>query len=147
MKSLLAAVLVFEAVVVALAIPVAVLADGRGAAAAWALAALAVLLVLAAGVVRRPGGIAVGWVLQVLVCLSGLLVPAMAVLGLIFLGVWVTALVYGAKGDRLAAENKAKAAARTRDAGLPAADGACADEGSVTPGPSGDVAGAPSADG
>ena len=90
---------------------------------------------LAAGVVRRPGGIAVGWVLQVLVCLSGLLVPAMAVLGLIFLGVWVTALVYGAKGDRLAAENKAKAAARRRD------------EGSVTPGPSGDVAGAPSTDG
>jgi len=141
MKSLLAAVLVFEAVVVALAIPVAVLADGRGAAAAWALVALAVLLVLGAGAVRRRGGIAVGWVLQVLVCLSGLLVPAMAVLGLIFLGVWAVALVYGAKGDALAAENKAKAAARRRGAGAPP------DEGSVTAGPAGDVAGPPSADG
>ena len=147
MKSLLAAVLVFEAVVVGLAIPVAVLADGRGAAAAWALAVLALLLVLGAGVVRRPGGVAVGWVLQVLVCLSGLLVPAMGVLGLIFLGVWVVALVYGAKGDRLAAENKAKAAARRNDEGAPAEGGGPADEGSVTPGPSGDVAGAPSADG
>jgi hypothetical protein len=135
MRSLLAAVLVFEAVVVALAIPVAVLADGRGAAAAWALAALAVLLVLAAGVVRRPWGITVGWVLQVLVCLSGLLVPAMGLLGLIFLGVWVVALVYGAKGDRLATDSRAAAAARRRD------------EGSVTPGPAGDVSGAPSADG
>ena len=45
------------------------------------------------------------------------------------------AIVYGAKGDRLAAENAAKAAARRRE------------EGSVTPGPSGDVAGAPRADG
>jgi len=147
MKSLLAAVLVFEAVVVALAIPVAVLADGRGAAAAWALAVLALLLVLGAGVVRRPGGVAVGWVLQVLVCLSGLVVPAMGVLGLIFLGVWVVALVYGAKGDRLAAENTAKAAARRRDEGAPAEGDGRADEGSVTPGSSGDVAGAPSADG
>ena len=147
MKSLLAAVLFFEAVVVALAIPVAVLADGRGAVAAWALVVLALLLVLAAGAVRRPGGIAVGWVLQVLVCLSGLLVPAMAVLGLIFLGVWVTALVYGAKGDRLAAENAAKKVARTRDEGAPAELGGQDDEGSVTPGPSGDVAGAPSTDG
>jgi hypothetical protein len=141
MKALLAAVLVFEALIVALAIPVAVVADGRGAAAAWSLAALAVLLVLGAGVVRRPYGVAVGWVLQVLVCLSGLLVPAMGVLGLVFLGVWVVALVYGAKGDRLAAENRAKAAARARAAGAPA------DEGSVTAAPSGDVAGAPSSDG
>lgn len=141
MKSLLAAVLVFEALIVALAIPVAVVADGRGAAAAWSLAALSVLLVLGAGLVRRPYGVVVGWVLQVLVCLSGLLVPAMGVLGLVFLGVWVVALVYGAKGDRLAAENKAKAAARARAAGVPA------DEGSVTAGPSGDVAGATSSDG
>jgi hypothetical protein len=140
-KSLLAAVLVFEAVIVALAIPVAVVADGRGAAAAWSLAVLSVLLVLGAGLVRRPRGVTVGWVLQVLVCLSGLLVPAMGVLGLVFLGVWVVALVYGAKGDRLAAENRAKAAARVRGAGVPA------DEGSVTAGPSGDVAGAPSSDG
>jgi hypothetical protein len=140
-KALLAAVLLFEAVVVALAIPVAVIANGRGAGAAWALGALAVLLVLGSGVVRRPFGSAVGWVLQVLVCLSGLLVPAMGVLGLVFLGVWVVALVYGAQGERLAAENKAKAAARTRGAGVPV------DEGSITAGPSGDVAGPPSADG
>jgi hypothetical protein len=145
-KSLLAAVLVFEAVVVALAIPVAVLADGRGAAAAWALAGLAVLLVLGAGVVRRRGGIAVGWVLQALVCLSGLLVPAMGLLGLVFLGVWVVALVYGAKGDRLAAENRATAADPRREEGVPAPGGS-SDEGSVTPEPSGDVAGPPAADG
>ena len=116
MKSLLAAVLVFEAVVVALAV-------------------LAVLLVLGAGLVRRPGGVAIGWALQVLVCLSGLLVPAMAVLGMIFLGVWVVALVYGAKGDRLAAESAARPRTTTGEVG------------SVTPGPPVDASGAPSADG
>ena len=135
MKSLLAAVLVFEAVVVALAIPVAVLANGRGTGAAVALAVLAVLLVLGAGLVRRPGGVAIGWVLQVLVCLSGLLVPAMAVLGMVFLGVWVVALVYGAKGDRLAVETAARSRTATGEVG------------SVTPGPPVDACGAPSSDG
>jgi hypothetical protein len=108
-RSLLAALLVLEAVVVALAIPVAVLAAGRDASSAWALGALAVLLVLAAGVVRRPRGIALGWAMQVLVLLAGILVPALAVLGLVFLGVWVVAIVYGSKGDRLAAEQAARA--------------------------------------
>ena len=139
MKSLLAAVLVFEAVVVALAIPVAVLANGRGTGAAVALAVLAVLLVLGAGLVRRPGGVAIGWALQVLVCLSGLLVPAMAVLGMIFLGVWVVALVYGAKGDRLAAENAAKARS--------ARDGAGDGVGGLAPAPAPQASDAPSTDG
>jgi len=134
-RSLLAAVLFFEAVVVALAIPVAVLADGRGAVAAWSLVALAALLLLGAGLVRRPYGIAVGWALQVLVCLSGLLVPSMGMLGLVFLGVWVVALVYGTKGDRLAAQNAARAGAPGGGVG------------SVTPGPTADASGAPSADG
>ena len=139
MKSLLAAILVFEALVVALAIPVAVLADGRGTPAAVALAVLSVLLVLGAGLVRRPGGVAVGWTLQVLVCLSGLLVPAMAVLGLVFLGVWVVALVYGAKGDRLAAENAAKARS--------VRDGAGDGGGGVAPAPAPQASDAPSTDG
>jgi hypothetical protein len=131
-RSLLAALLFFEAVVVALAIPVAVLAVGRDASSAWVLGGLAVLLVLAAGLVRRPFGVAVGWAMQVLVLLAGLLVPALAVLGLVFLVVWVVAIVYGAKGDRLAAEN-----ARRARGGV----------GSVTPGPPGDPSGGPAAGG
>ena len=135
MRSLLAALLVLEAVVVGLAIPVAVLASDRGAASAWALGGLAVLLVLAAGLVRRRHGVAVGWAMQVLVLLAGLMLPALAVLGLVFLAVWVVAIVYGAKGDRLAAEN----ARRTRP--LPG------DVGSVTSRPARDPSGPPAADG
>jgi hypothetical protein len=143
MKSLLAAILVFEALVVALAIPVAVLADGRGTPAAVTLAVLAVLLVVGAGLVRRPGGVAVGWALQVLVCLSGLLVPAMAVLGLVFLGVWVVALVYGAKGDRLAAENAAKARSARDGVGEGVGEGV----GGAAPAPAPQASDAPCADG
>jgi hypothetical protein len=134
-KSLLAAILLLEAVVVGLAIPVAVLAAGRSASTAWLLAGLAVLLVLAAGTARRPHGVTIGWAMQVLILLAGLLVPALLVLGLVFLGVWVVAIVYGAKGDRLAAENAARA--RSARGGVT----------SVTPAPSGDSSGAPSTDG
>jgi len=111
MKVVLPAILLLEAIVVALAIPVALAVDDRGPTSAIVLGVLAILLALGSGAVRRPRGVAVGWVLQVLVLLSGLVVPAMAVLGLIFLGVWVLGVIYGAKGDALAAKNRATEAA------------------------------------
>jgi len=109
MKVLPPAVLALEAIVVALAIPVAVVSAGRGAAAAWLLALLSLLLVLASGMARKPRGVIVGSVLQVAVIATGLLVPAMALLGTVFLAVWITALVFGSKADRIAAANAAAA--------------------------------------
>lgn len=132
MRSLLAALLVLEAVVVALAIPVAVVAGDRGASTAWVLGVLAVLLLLGAGVVRRPQGVAVGWALQALVLLSGVLVPALAVLGAVFLAVWVLAIVYGSRGDRMAAENAARARSRAGEAGPPAGGPAAGASGSTS---------------
>lgn len=111
MKVVLPAILLLEAIVVALAIPVALAVDDRGATSAVVLGVLAILLALGSGAVRRRRGVAVGWVLQVLVLLSGFVVPALAVLGLIFLGVWVLGVIYGAKGDALAAKNRAAEAA------------------------------------
>jgi hypothetical protein len=139
MKSLLAAVLFFEGLVVALAIPVLVNSGEHSAdntrIGVWFLAAYAVLLVLAAGLVRRTAGLVLAWVLQAFLPFLGIFVSALFELGLVFVVVWFVAVYYGAKGDRLAAENRARAAARRRD------------EGSVTAGPSGDVAEAPSSDG
>jgi hypothetical protein len=108
-KVLAPAILLLEAIVVGLAIPVALMVDGGGARAAWVLGGLAVLLVLASGVARRPQGVAIGWVCQVLVLLSGILVPAMAFVGLVFLAVWVVAVIYGGKADRAAAARAAAA--------------------------------------
>jgi hypothetical protein len=52
------------------------------------LVALAVLMIVAAGLVRRPFGIGVGSVLQLLFVLTGILLPAMFVVGAIFAAIW-----------------------------------------------------------
>jgi hypothetical protein len=130
MKVLPPAVLTLEALAVLLAIPVAVTAAGRGASAGWLLALVALALLVSAGLVRRPGGLALGWAMQAVVIACGLVVPAMFALGLVFLAVWITAVVFGAKADRISARNKALAAA-----------GATAHE------PSGEQPGEPSASG
>ena len=118
MKVLAPAILVFEALLVALAIPVA-LNQGRGATTGWLLAGLAVVLVVAAGASRRPGGVRIGWAMQVLVLLSSLIEPAMAVVGLVFLGVWVTAVIYGGKADRAVAARAAVVAKSSSSATAP----------------------------
>jgi len=115
MKVLPPAILFFEALVIALAIPVAVMAAGRGSGAAWTLAVLAALLLLAAGMARRPAGVRVGWVLQAAVIATGLLVPAMLALGLVFLAVWVVAVIYGSKADRFEARHQALVASSGAD--------------------------------
>jgi hypothetical protein len=98
--SVLAAILALEGIAVALAVPVAVVQQ-RGAATVWVLAVLAVALLLGAGVVRRPRGAVVGWVLQAAVLAASLLLPALAILGLAFLAVWVTAVVLGARAEQV----------------------------------------------
>jgi hypothetical protein len=98
--NVLAAILALEGIAVALAIPVAIAQD-RGPTAAWVLAGLALALLLGSGVVRRPRGVVVGWVLQAAVLAAALLVPALAVLGLAFLAVWVTAVVLGARAEQV----------------------------------------------
>ena len=118
MKVLAPAILVFEALLVALAIPVA-LNQGRGATTGWLLAGLAVVLVVAAGASRRPGGVRIGWAMQVLVLLSSIVEPAMAVVGLVFLGVWVTAVIYGGKADRAVAARAAAVAEPSSSATAP----------------------------
>lgn len=79
---------------------------GRGMAgkdsSAWSFILLCVLAgvcVLAAGLVRRPGGVLLGTVVQVLTVLSGFLVPMMFLVGLVFLGLWVLCLHQGRRID------------------------------------------------
>ena len=106
MTVLPSAILLLEALVVALAIPVAISGSGQGGTAGWVLGLVALALLVASGLARRPLGVTIGWVLQGAVLATGLLVPAMFALGLVFLAVWITALVYGAKADRFAARSR-----------------------------------------
>ena len=90
-----------------------------GALVAWALApqdgghrttylvgglVLAALCILAAGSMRRPWGITLGWLIEIATLLAAFVVPMMAVVGLIFGALWITALVQGSKMDALTAE-------------------------------------------
>ena len=79
MRVLCSSVLVFEAIVAGLFIPVAYFSGivANGATAAWIGAVLAVLCIIAAAVVTRPYGVALGWIVQVLVLACGFVVPMM----------------------------------------------------------------------
>jgi Protein of unknown function (DUF4233) len=60
---------------------------------------LAVLCILDAGLLRRPWGITAGWVLQIATLACAFIVPVMVIVGLLFGGLWLTALIQGRKMD------------------------------------------------
>lgn len=61
--------------------------------------ALAVACLLAAGLVRRPGGLLLGTLLQVLLVATGFWVPAMFFLAPLFVALWFWFLYLGARVD------------------------------------------------
>ena len=63
-------------------------------------AVLAVLLILACGVVRKSWGVAVGWILQLMLIAGGFWEPSMFVVGVLFAIAWWYALFAGAGIDR-----------------------------------------------
>ena len=95
-RQLCGATLVMEAIVIALAIPVAIVLEHANHALAGGVGGgLAVAAVVIGGVVGRPGmawAIWAGTILQVLAIASGVVVHAMYVLGIIFAALWFTGL-------------------------------------------------------
>ena len=95
-RQLCGTVLGMEAVVIGLAIlPAIVLEHANPALAGGVGGALAVCAVLLGGVVGRPRmgwALLAGTVLQLLVIASGVVVPAMYIVGVIFAGLWVAGI-------------------------------------------------------
>ena len=95
-RQLCGTVLVFEAIVIALAIPVAIVLEHANHGLAGGVGgALAVCAVLIGGVVGRPRmawALLAGTVLQLLVIAAGVVVPAMYILGIIFAVLWFTGI-------------------------------------------------------
>ncbi len=101
------------------------IADGRpadGQRLLWVGLGLAVLALVASGLMRRPFGITVGWVVQALTWASALLVPAMAGVALVFTALWVLLLVQGGSLDRLIAQREADEQAQAAAGAAPAGD-------------------------
>ncbi|TDB96982.1 DUF4233 domain-containing protein [Actinomadura sp. 7K534] len=97
-RTLFATVLACEAIVIALAIPVAVsIMDVDGGTAGAVCGGLAVACLVLAGLLRFPWAVAAGTVLQVLIIATGFMVPAMFFLGAVFGALWGTAIWLGRK--------------------------------------------------
>lgn len=69
----------------------------------WGGLGLSVLCLVAAGLMRGPIGLPLGWLCQVLTLLSTIVVPTMLIVGLIFLSLWVLCMVQGAKIEAMVA--------------------------------------------
>ncbi|MBT9607729.1 DUF4233 domain-containing protein [Microbacterium sp.] len=63
-------------------------------------AVMAVAMVAVSGLLRHRWAIVAGWALQVILALGGILVPALAVVAIIFGGMWAYATIKGAALDR-----------------------------------------------
>lgn len=61
---------------------------------------VAVLMIVASGMLRHQWGIALGWLLQLIVALGAILVPALGLVALIFGAMWAYATIKGASLDR-----------------------------------------------
>ena len=104
MRRLCSTVLGMEAVILLLSIvPAKALEHVSGGTAALVGGGLALLAILLAGVVGRPR---MGWALyagsalQLLVIASGVMIPAMYILGVIFAALWFTGIWLGRKWER-----------------------------------------------
>jgi hypothetical protein len=100
-RSLCAAMLVLQAVVLFLAGVVTIgLTDLGAATSLGGGLGLAVLCVAVAGMLGRPFGYAAGWFVQALSIGLGFVVTAMFFLGLVFAALWATAYFLGERIDR-----------------------------------------------
>lgn len=86
-------------------------AQGDASSSAYLLvgSGLAVLCLLAAGLMRRPFGITLGWLIQVATFLCAFVVPMMVIVGVIFLLLWVVCLWQGQRIDAVQAGRAAEA--------------------------------------
>jgi len=85
--------------------------DTTGSAWLWVGVGLAVLCFLAAGLMRRPWGVTLGWLIQAATFAAAVVVPAMVVVGFIFLVLWVGSLVVCHRVEREQARREREAAA------------------------------------
>lgn len=90
-RGIMAAVLILEAIVVGLTFPVVAKLTQHGVT--WAsglyLGVVCLLLILLSGMQRRPHALAINLAMQVPVILGGLFQVSIAVVGVVFLCVWI----------------------------------------------------------
>jgi len=108
MRTLCSSTLIGEALLIMFAALVAMQLTSVSAVTVWTVSGIAMLLcVLLCGMITRPGAVAVGWGLQLGLIASGLVLPTMYGLGLVFAALWWCSVHYGRKIDELKAARAA----------------------------------------
>ncbi|GGY83618.1 DUF4233 domain-containing protein [Streptomyces nitrosporeus] len=113
MRTLCASTLISEFFVIGFAGLVAMKSDDLAMGTVWTVCGIGMLLsVLFCGVITRPGGVQLGWALQIALILSGFFVPMMYILGVAFAALWWASVHYGRKIDEAKARWAAMAEAQ-----------------------------------
>ncbi|MCS0601533.1 DUF4233 domain-containing protein [Streptomyces sp. LP11] len=116
MRTLCSSTLIGEVFIIGFAGLVAMKDPDLSTSTVWLVSGIAMLLcVLLCGMVTRPGGVALGWALQLGLIASGVFVPTMYFMGVIFAALWWASVHYGRKVD----EAKARFAAQAESTSSP----------------------------
>ena len=100
MRTLCASTLIGEFFVIGFAGLVAMKDDSLSTSTVWTVCGVAMLFsVLLCGLLTRPGGVQLGWALQIALIASGFVVPVMFFLGATFALLWWASVHYGRKID------------------------------------------------
>ncbi|RLV08722.1 hypothetical protein CTZ27_08120 [Streptomyces griseocarneus] len=117
MRMLCSSTLIGEFFIIGFAGLVAMQTSDVSTGTVWAVSGTAMVLsVLLCGMLGRPGGVQLGWLLQAGLILSGFVVPMMFILGVVFGGLWWASVHFGGKID----EAKRRFAEQEAEAGSPA---------------------------
>ncbi|MFE9097661.1 DUF4233 domain-containing protein [Streptomyces sp. NPDC007264] len=120
MRTLCASTLIGEFFVIGFAGLVAMKDPGLSTGTVWTVSGIAMVLsLLLCGLITRPGGVQLGWVLQIALIASGFVVPTMFFLGVVFAALWWASVHFGRKIDQA----KARFAAESEGSGPAEAHG------------------------
>ncbi|MBZ9639656.1 DUF4233 domain-containing protein [Streptomyces sp. PSKA30] len=110
MRTLCASTLIGEFFVIGFAGLVAMKDPDLSVSTVWTVSGIAMFLcLLLCGLVTRPGGVALGWALQIGLIASGFVVPTMFFMGAMFAALWWASVHYGRKIDEAKARFAAQA--------------------------------------
>nr|WSZ96001.1 DUF4233 domain-containing protein [Streptomyces sp. NBC_00857] len=122
MRTLCASTLIGEFFVIGFAGLVAMKSDDLPVNTVWTVCGVAMLVsLLLCGMITRPGGLQLGWALQIALIASGFVVPTMFFLGAVFAALWWASIHYGRAIDEAKARWAALAESEEADAGQPQA--------------------------
>lgn len=97
MRVLGAAVLAMESILMGFALLLA--KDNHGGQTLWIGGVIALALLLTSGLLKRKFGWILGSLLQIAMIAYGSVVPSLFIIGTIFVGLWIAAIVVGRKGE------------------------------------------------